>query len=522
MEEVQPPLPVGTVIHEHYIVESLLGTGDFGNVYLVRDQRNEQKRFALAELLNPVADESYRFALNYVSRAPLDRRVLPRVQYVYHDNRPGRVYLLMNYIEEPNLEVLRLQQAERRFPLSQVLSIMAPVVNAVIHLHQHHPPLIHGNLNPACILMSQSIDAPVLVMLDLFKEHDSITTPLHYFAPGYGASEQYEGKYSVRTDIYGLCATYYTLLTGVIPPDALYRITQQKNGEVDPLQPAHEVTPAVPIPIAEVIQQAMSLNADARFSSVEQFQGKIASLVEQSSAEAAADTSSTPPLLLVPASPEPEEPPRSLSEEPDNLRSLASGQAAEEPTPVPVPEKRGATRVRRTSVLLIVLAFLLILGVGADFWFHVQSLPATHTTAPVPSVMLTSLAPKSTATPVLSPYPTLARMYRGTIYDVSINESTIMSLTVMQQNQNDIGGYLTLGPKLQGSGPFKGTIDGTKRIQFIVMDTAGNPRLFFEGAMQSSTVWSGDYYNCSPSGPLPENRCTRAPSSYGLWNVILV
>src|SRR5579859_5512654 len=95
MDEVQLPLPAGTVIYEHYIVESLLGKGDFGNVYLVRDQRDEQKRFALAELLNPVADGSYRFALNYVSRAPLDRRVLPRVQYVYNDNRLGRAYLLM-------------------------------------------------------------------------------------------------------------------------------------------------------------------------------------------------------------------------------------------------------------------------------------------------------------------------------------------------------------------------------------------------------------------------------------------
>lgn len=48
MQEAQAPLPAGTVIHEHYIVESLLGKGDFGNVCLVRDQRDKQELFALA------------------------------------------------------------------------------------------------------------------------------------------------------------------------------------------------------------------------------------------------------------------------------------------------------------------------------------------------------------------------------------------------------------------------------------------------------------------------------------------
>src|ERR1051326_7273894 len=270
MGEIPASLAAGVVIYEHFIVEGLLGTGDFGSVYLGRDQRDEQKRFALAELLHPVADERYRFALNYVSRAPLDRHVLPRVQYIYHDNTLDRAYVLMNYIEEPNLETLRLQQAEQRFPLSQVLQIMTPVVNAVIHLHQQHAPVIHGNITPLTIIMSQSIDEPVLVMLDLFKEHDLLTTPLHYFTPGYGAVEQYEGKYSERSDVYGLGATYYTLLTGIVPPDALSRSTRQKDGESDPLRSVHEVVPAIPATIAEVIQQSMSLNADDRFSSVEQ------------------------------------------------------------------------------------------------------------------------------------------------------------------------------------------------------------------------------------------------------------
>lgn len=529
MEEAQAPLPAGTVIYAHYIVESLLGKGDFGNVYLVRDQRNEQKLFALAELFNPARHEGYRFALNYVSLAPLDRRVLPSVQYIYHDNKLSRAYLLMNYIEEPNLEALRLRQAEQRFPLPQVLSIMTPIVDALTYLHHMHSPIIHGNINPTNIILSQTIATPVLAMLDLFKEHDSTATPLHYFAPGYGATEQYYGKFSPRSDIYGLGATYYTLLTGRVPPDAIYRSTQLSNRESDPLQPANKVIPAIPRLIAEAIQQAMSLNADDRFSSVEQFHREVASPTEQSSPELLPATPSIPLPPPAPATPVPQEPDTSHPEEQDSLQPATSRQADAEPASTPVPEKPRAARVGKTGVLLAAFALLISLGAGTGFWFHARSLPAARTTTPTPTVMPPSPTQLSTATPVPSPYPTFvpspyptfAGTYIGTIFDLSANISGNISLTGVQQNQENISGYLTLGPDFQDSGPFRGTIDATKHFQFIVTDAAGNARLFFEGDMQSATNLTGDYYSCSPTSPLLGNRCDRAPGSYGIWDAVL-
>lgn len=271
MQEAQAPLPAGMVIQEHYIVESLLGTGDFGNVYLVRDQRDKKKLLVLAEVINPIEQERYRFALEYVSLAPLDHRALPHVQYVFNDDKLSRAYLIMSYIEELNLEMLRLQQSEKRFPLPQVMAIMAPVIDAVTHLHHRYPPVIHQNIKPASIIASRAVDAPVLAMLDIVKEHSSTTTTLRYFAPGYGATEQYSGEFSARTDTYGLGATCYTLLTGIVPPDALHRSTQVSNGEIDPLKPVNEVMPTIPPFIDEAIQRAMSINANDRFSSVEQF-----------------------------------------------------------------------------------------------------------------------------------------------------------------------------------------------------------------------------------------------------------
>src|SRR5207249_783031 len=103
----------------------------------------------------------------------------------------------------------------------------------------------------------------------------------------------------------------------------------------------------------------------------------------------------------------------------------------------------------------------------------------------------------------------------------SSNVSTSLSLTEVRQSQGKMSGYLVLGSGLQGSGPFSGTVDIAKHLQFTVTDAAGHTTLFFQGAMQSATHLSGDYYQCSPN-PTQNGQCSRAPGNYGIWSVALV
>jgi len=559
VQEAQAPLPVGTVIHEHYIVNSLLGKGDFGNVYLVRNQLDEQKLFALAEVIGPTEQEKYRFALHYVSLTPLDQRTLPHVQYVFNDDKLSRAYILMSSIEELNLELLRLRQPEQRFPLPQTMALMTPVINAVTHLHHRHPPVIHRNIQPANIIVSKTADAPVLVMLDFVKEQNSTTTTLQYFVPGYGAIEQYRGECSARTDIYGLGATCYTLVTGIIPPDALYRSTQLSNGEIDPLKPVNDVLPVIPTSIAQAIQRAMSINADDRFPTAEEFKQALgpAGQASLSLSHIIPSTSSPPPAMVPeqPHTPRPWElnglrpaPSKQADERPalapapkqpraprawrlGTSRPVAPKQKVAKPAPAPVPKQPRAPRIPlrvprawQPGAVFIVLAVLISLVIGAGFWSHARSgLPAAHSATPVPTVRHSTPTPILTATSVSSISPTLVGTYNGTIGDLSVNVSTSISLTGIRQSQGNISGYLVLGPKMQGSGPFSGTIDTNKHIQFIVTDAAGHATLFFDGQMQSATSLSGDFYSCSPSpvGRVRGGRCSQAPGSYGIWNVVL-
>ena len=107
------------------------------------------------------------------------------------------------------------------------------------------------------------------------------TTVLRHCSPGYAALEQYGGGTAPRTDIYGLGATFYTLLTGTVPTDAINRVTRRRSNGLDPLKPAHLLVPTVPTAVAQTIERALSLNRDDRFETVEQFWQELTVLPTQ-------------------------------------------------------------------------------------------------------------------------------------------------------------------------------------------------------------------------------------------------
>jgi serine/threonine protein kinase len=117
------------------------------------------------------------------------------------------------------------------------------------------------------------VGANVAVLVDFgsAKEYvaDETTTIIRHGSPGYAALEQYGGGTTPRTDIYGLGATFYTLLTGTIPLDAIIRAAGSRG--TDPLKPVHLFEPAVPLAVAEAIGRAMSLSSEDRFATVEEF-----------------------------------------------------------------------------------------------------------------------------------------------------------------------------------------------------------------------------------------------------------
>ena len=507
MQGVQTTLPIGSIVGGRYLVEELLGKGGFGAVYRVRDQRVRQNLFALKEVIDPNKRERKRFVFEADLLRRLDHPALPRVYHVFEDDKNERAYMLMDYVEGSNLEVLRRQQSNKRFSVQQVLSIIAPIMNAVSYLHNQKLPIIHRDIKPSNIIVPPSRNEGVLVDFGIAKEYDpdSTTTAVRHASPGYAAPEQYGIGTNTRTDIYGLGATIYTLLTGVVPTDAFYRTTNLGSGRNDPLESIHKFAPNVPPHIADAIYRAMAVDMNDRFPTVQDFwQDLIAPPVDFHSAGP----------LVIPG-------PTSAQSSPASINTpLPTVHNA----PTFVMQRR--SQDRRGSGVLLLLLFALFVGIAAVALLlpsilgqqHNQTsitptVPVTHNLTPVVTPGLTPSPVVTQTPPVSSGYPNVAGTYKGTIIDELGSINGNMSLLIRQKQAN-IRGNFTVGGGLTGNGPFTGYVTNKDYIQFIVQSRGVNP-LFFYGSVQANGDLGGNYCSLDNTG-----HCNANVGGYGTWSVL--
>jgi ribosomal protein L40E len=167
----------------------------------------------------------------------------------------------------------------------------------------------------------------------------------------------------------------------------------------------------------------------------------------------------------------------------------------------------------RNFYVLILLTLFITMIVGVSFRSY-EVFHGSHSAtspSPLPYKDTPHLSPTSTVVPTPSTSSAhIAALYNGTIYDISANVTTTMSLTGIQQAQMTIGGNFT---GLHKTGTFNGIINPhlPKHIQFTVKDTAGHLILSFDGYIQADGELSGSYCNLDQNA-----RCT---GNYGIWSV---
>jgi eukaryotic-like serine/threonine-protein kinase len=510
MREVQTNFRRSKVVRERYVVDELLGQGGFGAVYLVHDRRVKNNVFALKEIVDPNNRQRVSFTFEGELLRRLDHPHLPRVYRTFEDEKYHRLYMLMDYIDGPNLEHLRVQQPERRFSFSQTLRIMAPVIEAVIYLHAQTPPIIHRDIKPANIIVLTSGEGAFLVDFGIAKEYDlnATTTAVRHCSPGYGAPEQYIRDTNPRTDVYGLGATFYTLLTGEVPIDSLYRITSLSGRGTDPLVPIRKLVAAIPVPVADILQRALALNSDERFTSVEEFWG----LLKAYDIEKVTDLLPLEAPAVVPS-----------VKQTVNLQQSRRGTYSR--------RKYGqAFLVGLVSLMMVALSAGVIFGAGQHFNIkHTKSTVSNHNNrtsqSPIPfSTRDTARnhhsighappgVPDSPASG-MQIYPDLVLNYDGTIHNLVADVHSTMSLTQLHQAGSSIYGYFIVGPGLIGNGHFTGSITGDHKVQFLVLADAHILPLFFKGEFHPDGSISGSY--CS----YQHHHCNYSGGGYGQWHVI--
>ncbi|HEY5004036.1 MAG TPA: serine/threonine-protein kinase [Ktedonobacteraceae bacterium] len=477
MQEVQMTTPIGTQLQGRYVIEDLLGQGGFSAVYIVKDRKLGGKRFAIKELKNQSRSERERFLFECEVLKRLQHPALPMVSHLFEDH--NQTYMLMEYIDGFNLEKLRRQQAKERFTLSEVLALLAPVVDAVSYLHRQPIPVLHRDIKPANIVQKEN-GKTVLVDFGIAKEYhpDTTTTAIRHCSAGYSAPEQYSGVGTdQRSDVYSLGATCYTLLTGTVPMDALQRTTTFVTKGKDPLPALNELVPVLSIPVTRVLERAMAISAERRYATVADFW------------QALNNAATLPPM----------------TEQVEEQEVAAQKTLARESGTLPqgrMPLLAGSRWSHWRIIIPIIVLVALLLGGGIPLTTFLISKHTTNTTA----VHHVGSKAVNTVVPVIQ--PELAQQYKGTVDDLLTKATTEMTLTQVQQSGQVINGNFS---GIERKSTFSGVRDTSKHLFFTIAPSNGQASLFFEGSVRADGNLVGNYCRQDTSG-----QCV---GDYGIWSV---
>ena len=258
------PLEQGTIIGGHYIIDGLINMGGFGAVYRGIDSSEGNRLCAIKETYDVTPAARRRALMEAAVLFTVKSKHLPRVYDAFEAN--GRFYLVMQLIEGNTLQqVLRLQG--RPCSEQEVVNWLIPIMYVLNELHSRNPAVIHRDIKPGNIILTPDQTA-VLVDFGLTKLYDpksDTQTLVRAVSQGYSPVEQYVGKTNPQSDIYAMAATMYFLLTLKLPPESVNRSYR------DELVAPSLLNPKVSPDMDRVLLKAMSVDADMRYRSMNEF-----------------------------------------------------------------------------------------------------------------------------------------------------------------------------------------------------------------------------------------------------------
>jgi hypothetical protein len=259
----QPPaLPPGTILLDRYLIQGYISGGGFGHIYKVLDNALGYRR-ALKEAFYQDRLTRYQFHLEAEFLLNTRHANLLRGYAVFE--QAGRLYLVMDYVDGHTLEEIAIDHIRRTgapLPEASILDWVIPVCGALHTLHTSPVPIIHRDVKPANIKITRH-GVPILIDLGLAKLYVRGTRTIGAalaFTPGYAPPEQYRatGSTDARTDIYGMGASLFYLLTGYQPTEAPARIGQLA------LPPLRQLNPAITRATEDAVLRAMELDPGLR------------------------------------------------------------------------------------------------------------------------------------------------------------------------------------------------------------------------------------------------------------------
>jgi len=277
--ESKDPL-LGRILNGKYRIESQLGQGAMGTVYL-GEHLGLKKKVAL-KLLHPdlqVSDESLaRFQREGMAAGRFNHP--HAIQIFDFDKSEGRnFYLAMEYVEGMDLGLFLRQKG--RLPVAQAVKLMRQIVSCLAEAHRHG--IVHRDLKPDNIMVSEGSRAELRVkvldfglskLVDRRMGSSLVTQPGRLLGtPLYMAPEQVAGEEAdERSDVYAAGLIQYEMLAGERPfkeKDSTHLFLSRPVAEAPSLR-ANVPELELPDALEELLLRALQREREARYQSAEE------------------------------------------------------------------------------------------------------------------------------------------------------------------------------------------------------------------------------------------------------------
>jgi WD40 repeat protein/class 3 adenylate cyclase/tRNA A-37 threonylcarbamoyl transferase component Bud32 len=200
------------LLRDRYEPIDVVGRGGEGRVVRAIDRQHD-RQVALKIRAAPAGaarDELLREARVLLSLDPHPGLPLVRDDF-FHDDE---YVIVMDWIEGVDLDRLLGQEGTPGLAPSTVLRHLAQAAEALTYLHAHSPTVIHGDVKPANLILTER-GRIVLVDFGIASTGDRV---VRVGTAGFIAPEVAAGEPATRSsDIFSLAMTAFTLLTGTPP-----------------------------------------------------------------------------------------------------------------------------------------------------------------------------------------------------------------------------------------------------------------------------------------------------------------
>ena len=360
----------GTLLAGRYTLGRVLGEGGFGITYIGIENTLQitvavkeyyphgysSRNTAVNNTVSVISGDKDAFYHKGRARFLNEARTLARFQsdagivnvidFVEENNT---AYIIMEYLDGITLrEYLKNNGVVKP---DEAIRMLMPVMRALEDVHR--AGIIHRDISPDNIMMLRDGSLKLMdfgAARDFDSENRSMSVLLKH---GYAPEEQYRrnGVQGPWTDVYGICATLYRIITGMTPQDAIERVLR------DELRRPFELGIAISPSQENAIMYGLAVHRENRCPNM----GTLISLLEGKSAEQYAQMypggQEQQTILAFSGNAAPDDPFGTVNAQEQKPNASAGNQV--QPTPVPIRPYPKQTPPPTKSKAPMIIAILL-------------------------------------------------------------------------------------------------------------------------------------------------------------------